>query len=143
MLKGCNRPGAPTALPSRFLGGTVFVFVFNSALKVALAVVAIVPVVLFQAPSIAQKKNSGAAPSDQQLKKQFRDGFVKGCLQGKTPGVKRQSSYCNCLANSYQARYDGKILTAISQAAGQLGEQGPALVNLMMLPESKSCASRS
>ena len=115
----------------------------KSALKVALAVVVIGPVVLFQAPSIAQQNRAGAAPSDQQLKKQFRDGFVKGCLQGKTPGVKRQSSYCNCLANSYQARYDGKILTAISQAAGQLGEQGPALVNLMMLPESKSCASRS
>ena len=115
----------------------------KSALQVALAVVVIGPIVLFQAPSIAQQNKSGAAPSDQQLKKQFRDGFVKGCLQGKTPGVKRQSSYCNCLANSYQARYDGKTLTAISQAAGQLGEQGPALVNLMMLPESKSCASRS
>jgi hypothetical protein len=113
-------------------------------IKVVLAVIAIAPALLIQGPSSAQQNKSvPVAPSDQQLKKQFRDGFMKGCLQGKTPGVKRQSSYCNCLANSYQARYDGKTLTAISQVAAQLGTQGPGLVNLMMLPESKSCAARS
>lgn len=76
-----------------------------------------------------------------QLTKQFRDGFLKGCLQGKTSGVKNQAKYCTCLANSYQSRYDGQTLAAITQASGSLGNQGPALVNLMMTPETKVCRS--
>jgi hypothetical protein len=82
-------------------------------------------------------------PTNAQLTKQFRDGFLKGCLQGKTPGVKNQGKYCTCMANSYQSRYDGKTLAAISQVAGSLGNQGPALVNLMVAPEAKTCRAKS
>jgi len=82
-------------------------------------------------------------PTNAQLTKQFRDGFLKGCLQGKTPGVKSQGKYCTCMANSYQSRYDGKTLAAISQVAGSLGNQGPALVNLMVAPEAKTCRAKS
>jgi hypothetical protein len=89
-------------------------------------------------PSLAQGN-----PTNSQLTKQFRDGFLKGCLQGKTPGVRNQSSYCNCMAKSYQSRYDGRALTVISQLAGSVGEQGPALVNLMMTPEAKACSAKS
>ena len=88
------------------------------------------------APLLAQQQ-----PSNEQLTKQFRDGFLKGCLQGKTPGVKNQSKYCNCLANSYQSRYDGTSLATISQLSASLGEKGPALVNLMVAPEAKACIS--
>jgi hypothetical protein len=96
------------------------------------------------APVSAQtQKKPAANPSDQLLKKEFRDGFLKGCLKGKTTGVKSQPAYCNCVANGYQARYDGQTLTTISQVAGQIGERGPALVNLMMAPETKACAARS
>jgi hypothetical protein len=77
-----------------------------------------------------------------QLTKQFREGFLTGCLQGKTPGVKNQGKYCTCMANSYQSRYDGRTLDAISQVAGRLGNQGPALVNLMVAPEAKVCQSK-
>lgn len=82
-------------------------------------------------------------PSNAQLTKQFRDGFLKGCLQGKTPGVKNQSKYCTCMANSYQSRYDGRTLAAITQVAGSLGDKGPALVNLMVAPEAKICTARN
>jgi hypothetical protein len=82
------------------------------------------------------------AATNAQLTKQFNDGFMRGCLQGKTPGVKNQTSYCNCMSKGYQARYDGRILTAISQLAGSLGSSGPALVNLMMAPEAKSCSAK-
>ena len=70
--------------------------------------------------------------------KEFRDGFEQGCRQGKTPDVKNQRGYCTCMANSYQARYSGVELRAISQLAGNLGEQGPAIVNLMMVPEARA-----
>lgn len=82
-------------------------------------------------------------PTNAQLTKQFRDGFLKGCLQGKTPGVKNQGKYCTCMANSYQSRYDGRTLAAISQVSGSLGNQGPVLVNLMVAPEAKACRAKS
>ena len=89
-------------------------------------------------PVHAQQK-----PNNAQLTKQFRDGFLKGCLQGKRPGVKSQRKYCTCMANSYQSRYDGRTLAAITQVAGTLGDQGPALVNLMVAPEAKTCTARN
>ena len=90
-------------------------------------------------PSLAQANKQ---PSQAQLARQFRDGFMKGCLNGKTPDVKNQRGYCDCLANAYQKRFDGTTLAVISQAAGSLGEKGPALVNLMMSPESRTCVAR-
>jgi hypothetical protein len=81
-------------------------------------------------------------PSNAQLVKEFRDGFEKGCQQGKTPDVKNQRGYCTCMANSYQARYSGVELRAMSQLAGNLGEQGPAIVNLMMAPEARACNAK-
>jgi hypothetical protein len=90
------------------------------------------------APSQAAKP-----PSPAQLSQQFRDGFLKGCLNGKTPGVSNQTNYCTCLAGAYQSRYDGPTLAAISQLAARSGQSGPALVNVMMAPEAKSCAAKS
>jgi hypothetical protein len=83
------------------------------------------------------------SPSPVQLRQQFRDGFLKGCLNGKTPGVNNQSTYCTCLAAAYQSRYDGPTLAAISQLAARSGRSGPALVNVMMAPEAKACAAKS
>ena len=76
------------------------------------------------------------------LTKQFRQGFERGCNQGKTPGVNNQRKYCGCLANSYQARYSGTELTAISQIAGEAGAKGSTLVNIMMTPEAKACNAK-
>ena len=91
-------------------------------------------------PSVAQATGQ---PTPQQLSRQFRDGFLKGCLNGKTPDVKNQPAYCSCLAAAYQSRYDGPTLAAISQLAARNGQSGPALVNVMMAPEAKSCAAKS
>ena len=87
-----------------------------------------------------QSSKSGVPASPEQLSNQFRDGFLKGCKNGVTPGVKNQSGYCSCLAKAYQNRYDGRTLAVISQLASRSGSGGPALVNLMMSPESKQCA---
>jgi hypothetical protein len=86
---------------------------------------------------------SQANPTDAQLSKQFQDDFMKGCLQGKTPGLKNQATYCNCMVKSYQTRYDGRALAAITQLSGTAGEQGPALVGLMMSPEARICTAKS
>lgn len=79
--------------------------------------------------------------SDAQLSRSFRASFLKGCKSGKTPNVSNQNAYCTCMANGCQTRYSGRTLTAISQLAGSMGQQGPALVNLMMQPEGKRCVA--
>ena len=81
--------------------------------------------------------------SNSALVKQFRDGFMQGCKTGKAAGVSNQMRYCTCLANSYQARYDGQELSIISQLVNTTGANGSRLVNLMMTPESKACAAKS
>ena len=91
--------------------------------------------------SYAQTKP--ASPSQQQLARQFRDGFMRGCTPGKTNGVRNQANYCNCLAASYLNRYDGNTLAVISQLSGTLGENGAKLVNVMIAPEAKACAAKS
>jgi hypothetical protein len=89
-------------------------------------------------PSYSQQNSANELAT-----KQFREGFLKGCIQGKTPGVKNQIKYCNCMADSFQSRYDGTSLTTISQLSASVGVKGPALVNLMVLPEAKACIARN
>lgn len=120
--------------------------------KSALAFLALVSLTMFpvnaqpQSTSTGgqQKTGTGIKPvSAAEFSRQFREGFLKGCLNGKTEGVRNQTSYCNCLAGAYQSRYDGKTLAAISQLAGRSGGAGPSLVNLMIAPEAKTCASKN
>jgi hypothetical protein len=94
-------------------------------------------------PQAGYAQPKPAPASSAQLARQFRDGFMRGCTPGKTPGVRNQINYCNCLADSYLNRYDGTALSAISQLAGSLGEKGPLLVNIMISPEAKACVARS
>ena len=93
-------------------------------------------------PQIAVAQTSQRQPSNAQLTRQFNDGFLKGCLAGKTDNVANQRGYCNCMVSSYNSRYDGKTLSAISQIANASVPGGPALVNLMMQPEAKKCVAR-
>ena len=93
-------------------------------------------------PQVAVAQTSQRQPSSAQLTRQFNDGFLKGCVSGKTEGVSNQRGYCNCMVSSYNSRYDGKTLSAISQIANASGQGGPALVNLMMQPEAKKCVAR-
>jgi len=93
--------------------------------------------------AFANQSNAQTPPGEAQLKQQFSQGFLKGCVSGTTPGVKDQRGYCNCMVNSYQSRYDGQTLAAISQLAGTSGNTGPVLVNLMMSPEANTCRARS
>ena len=85
---------------------------------------------------------AASAQSNRQLVKQFRNGFERGCNQGKTQGVSNQKGYCTCMANNFQSRYTGKELSSISQAATALGDNSPAIINLMMAPEAKACNAK-
>jgi len=97
---------------------------------------------LLPLPQLAKAQTVQRQPTDTQLKRQFNDGFLKGCLSGKMADVTNQRGYCNCMVSSYNSRYDGRTLSAISQIANTTGQEGPALVNLMMQPEMKKCVDR-
>ena len=90
---------------------------------------------------IAAPVGSQQSKSPQELSTQFRQGFLKGCMNGSTQGKRNQVEYCTCLANAYQSRYDGPTLAYISQLAAKSNGAGPALVNAMMLPESRRCTA--
>jgi hypothetical protein len=94
-------------------------------------------------PLIGYAQPKPTSANSEQLARQFRDGFMKGCINGKTDNVRNQANYCNCLADSYLKRYNGITLSAISQLAGSLGEKGPLLVNIMITPEANACAARN
>ena len=46
------------------------------------------------------------------------------------------------MVSSYNSRYDGKTLSAITQLANQAGQPGAALVGVMMEPEKQKCVAR-
>jgi hypothetical protein len=73
----------------------------------------------------------------------FRLGFLNGCLSGKVVRVKNKQRFCSCLADSYEARYESSVLETINELTQQLGIKGAILVDTMMLPERRNCASRS
>ena len=83
-----------------------------------------------------------SAQSDSNLARQFRNNFERGCNQGSTPDVTNQKGYCTCMANRFEARYSGQELSAISQYASKLGQQGTAVINLMMMPEARVCTAK-
>jgi len=97
---------------------------------------------LAAASALAQQPPS-ARLNDQQQRQTFTTGFLKGCTSGKTVGVTNQQDYCKCLAKAYNARYDGRLLSLITQLAGQAGQSGPILADVMMAPERKACNTRT
>jgi hypothetical protein len=73
----------------------------------------------------------------------FRLGFLNGCLAGKAAEINNKQRFCSCLADAYEARYESSVLEIISGLTQQLGAKGAILVDTMMLPERRNCASRS
>ena len=101
---------------------------------------------MFSAPMLspgqvfAQQLNT---TKDAQLRASFKEGFMKGCLSGKSRGVANQVSFCNCLTDAYNDRYTGLNLAAISSLAGQVGPKGPLIVDVLMTPERQVCTKNN
>lgn len=83
------------------------------------------------------------AMNDANFRQQFAQGFNKGCLAGRTPGVANQAEFCSCMANAYTTRFNGKTLALISQLAGKTANTGPQLVDAMMTPERLACVNKT
>ena len=105
-------------------------------------VLAVCLVVTSLIPHAVSAQTAQSQPSSAQLTRRFNNGFLRGCLTGKTPNVSNQRGYCNCMVSSYNSRYDGKTLAAISQLANKAGQPGATLVGVMMRPEKTKCVAR-
>ena len=90
----------------------------------------------------AQQQSPSVQRNDQQLRQEFADGFLLGCVAGKTPSISNQQRYCTCLVNAYIKRYDGRTLALITQLAADGGPSIPVLADVMMTPERQACAAR-
>jgi len=105
-----------------------------------------VAILAFACPAFAQGTptvGGASAANDAKLRQQFAEGFSKGCLAGKTPGVSNQPGFCSCMVKAYTTRYNGRVLAVISQLAGSAGKSGPPLVDAMMAPERLYCVSKA
>lgn len=100
---------------------------------------------LSMAPALAQNSppSQTPAPTNARQQQEFSTNFLRGCLKGRTPGVRNQSAYCTCFANAYLGRYNPQTLALIINVSGQLGKGGADLVALMMSPERQACAARN
>jgi len=65
----------------------------------------------------------------------------KGCIGDKQEATRQK--YCECTINAYKTRYTPPIFLQILGLSGQIGKQGPHLVNLMMEPELDRCSAQT
>ena len=97
--------------------------------------------VIFTSPMARTQPSQAVAQTGNQSA--FRLGFLNGCLAGKLIGINNKQRFCSCLADAYEARHESSVLEIISELTQQLGAKGAILVDTMMLPERRNCASRS
>jgi hypothetical protein len=97
--------------------------------------------VIYTSPMASAQPSQAVAQTGNQSS--FRLGFLNGCLAGKLAGINNKQRFCSCLADAYEARYESSVLEIISELTQQLGAKGAILVDTMMLPERRNCASRS
>jgi hypothetical protein len=76
----------------------------------------------------------------------IEQGFMQGCM-GKQllPNAQRtiKQNFCKCAFTSYKNRYNPQLFMQINNVAVNVGDNGPALVNLMMKPEMDTCMAET
>ena len=76
----------------------------------------------------------------------IEQGFMQGCM-GKQllPAAQKKikQEFCQCAFLSYKNRYAPQTFMQMNALAIDIGEKGPALVNLMMRPEMDVCITRT
>ncbi|MEB3338004.1 MAG: hypothetical protein VKJ46_11105 [Leptolyngbyaceae bacterium] len=110
------------------------------------------PLLLAVAPSQAQTqpaRPSNITPTSQATWAQFpviEAEFKQGCV-GQQPipadRLRVKQNFCQCAFNAYKARYTPQLFTQINNLAGQAGQVGPTLVNVMMKPELDRCIAQT
>lgn len=100
------------------------------------------------APSHSQTEPAPTAPLSNDWKDyaNIEQGFMQGCI-GKQllPSAQKKirQEFCQCAFLSYKNRYAPQTFMQMNALAIDIGEKGPALVNLMMRPEIDVCTTRT
>lgn len=123
--------------------------IFSTSLKlVAASVIAIYGISALASPSYSQTEKPASEPVSNDWKDygNIEQGFMQGCI-GKQllPAAKKKikQEFCQCAFLSYKNRYAPQTFIQINTLAVDIGEKGPALVNLIMRPEMDVCITRT
>jgi hypothetical protein len=125
--------------------------IFQSPLKlIAASAIATCAMGMIATPSHSQTQPAPAptAPLSNDWKDygNIEQGFMQGCI-GKQllPAAQKKvrQEFCQCALLSYKNRYAPQSFMQMNALANELGDKGPALVNLMMRPEMDVCFTRT
>lgn len=76
---------------------------------------------------------------------EIKSGFIQGCVGEVAQLTEQQAAikenYCQCAFEAYSSRYTPQQVLQVNAISSQIGENGLALVNLIMAPDLNSCAS--
>ncbi|MDX2256669.1 MAG: hypothetical protein NW214_14240 [Pseudanabaenaceae cyanobacterium bins.39] len=101
-----------------------------------------------QAQNAEPTPNTPAAPVSTDWKdfSNIEQGFMQGCMGRQLlPNAQRtvKQNFCKCAFESYKKRYNPQVFMQINSVAVNIGDKGPALVNLMMKPEMDACMAET
>ncbi len=123
--------------------------IFSSSLKlIAASAIATYAIGGLANPSYSQTEEPASPPVSNDWKDygNIEQGFMQGCI-GKQllPAAQRRikQEFCQCAFLSYKNRYAPQTFMQMNALAVDIGEKGPALVNLMMRPEMDVCITRT
>jgi len=127
--------------------------IFSSPLKlIAASAIATCAIGVMAAPSHSQTEPAPAPAGTTPVSNDWKDygnieqGFMQGCM-GKLllPAAQKKikQEFCQCAFLSYKNRYAPQTFMQMNALAVEIGDKGPALVNLMMRPEMDVCMTRT
>jgi hypothetical protein len=97
-------------------------------------------------PTQPQSPNQSPMSNDWKDFPAIEQGFMEGCVGKRLLSAaqgKIKNDFCQCAFLSYKNRYSPQVFMQINNIAVKIGQDGPALVSLMMNPELGTCSSRT
>jgi hypothetical protein len=99
-----------------------------------------------QSPATNQPATTAPISNDWKDYGNIEQGFMQGCMGTRllpTAQRKVKQEFCQCAFLSYKNRYAPQTFMQMNALAVEIGDKGPALVNLMMSPEMDVCMTRT
>jgi hypothetical protein len=99
-----------------------------------------------QTPTETPVPNTAATSNDWKDFANIETGFMQGCMGKQAlPAAQKKikQDFCQCAFVSYKNRYSPQVFMQMNALAVKIGQDGPALVSVMMKPELDSCFERT
>ena len=90
--------------------------------------------------------NTAAISNDWKNFANIETGFMQGCMGTQVlPAAQKKikQDFCQCAFASYKNRYTPQVFIQMNALAVKIGQDGPALVSVMMKPELDFCFAKT